>query len=222
MFMSKIRMTKAMMDTPARLARLLESPYGAHQVLWDLFSDGPDRRRDFLFREQDKGAFLVVSARKPCGDPQFDMETKEYKVGLKAGDRVLFSLRANPVRKTREGERQVRHDIVQDRRKRLEAQGVKARDMPRREDIAREVVPQWLATRAQDLGLDIEEKSLLVESYQVAKFSKSRDSRPVRLGVLDLRGFATVRDPEALQSALFHGVGPAKAFGCGLLLVRRA
>ena len=37
-----------------------------HHLVWSLFADGPDRRRDFLWREMEhQGAFLILSARQP-------------------------------------------------------------------------------------------------------------------------------------------------------------
>ena len=32
----------------------LEDLYGAHQAIWQLFADGPERKRDFLFRKEKK------------------------------------------------------------------------------------------------------------------------------------------------------------------------
>ena len=36
-----------------------------HHLVWSLFADGPDRQRDFLWREMDTGVFLILSARPP-------------------------------------------------------------------------------------------------------------------------------------------------------------
>ena len=41
------------------------------------------------------------------------------------------------------------------------------------------------------------------------------------VSTLDFEGELRVTDPEAFLSALSNGIGPAKAFGCGLMLVRR-
>ena len=38
---------------------------------------------------------------------------------------------------------------------------------------------------------------------------------------LDFSGLLTVTAPEKFLSALYGGIGPAKGFGCGLLLVKR-
>jgi len=43
----------------------------------------------------------------------------------------------------------------------------------------------------------------------------------ISISTVDFAGQLTVTDPVALKQALFDGIGHAKAFGCGLLLVRR-
>ena len=216
MYMSKLVFDRV------HLAR--RSVYEAHQALWDVFSDGPERERDFLYRETDPGVFLAVSAREPGPRPQLaSADTKPYDPRLRAGERVLFSLRVNPVRKTRdERGRQVRHDIVQDLRKRLMAEGTPQQRLPTRLELAERTAGHWLAARRAALGLEIDSEALMVEAYDNRRFRKAKGGAEVVVTTLDLRGFATVADPEALRTALFEGVGPAKAFGCGLLLVRRA
>ena len=52
-----------------------------------------------------------------------------------------------------------------------------------------------------------------------------RISRPgsaaIRLGTLEYEGSLVVRDPAAFLAGLFTGFGRARAFGCGLMLIRR-
>ncbi|MCI5220551.1 MAG: type I-E CRISPR-associated protein Cas6/Cse3/CasE, partial [Candidatus Electrothrix sp. LOE2] len=43
----------------------------------------------------------------------------------------------------------------------------------------------------------------------------------IQFSLLDLSDRLTVTDPNVFTRALFRGIGPAKGFGCGLLLVRR-
>ncbi|MBE0437950.1 MAG: type I-E CRISPR-associated protein Cas6/Cse3/CasE [Methylomicrobium sp.] len=40
-------------------------------------------------------------------------------------------------------------------------------------------------------------------------------------GFVDLIGDLQVADPEAFSQTLFNGLGRAKTFGCGVLIVRR-
>lgn len=214
-----------------------ETLYDAHQALWRLFSDGPDRRRDFLYREMEPGSFITVSARMPLDTgPLWSVRSKDYAPRLHEGERLHFSLRVNPVRKTRSPSgRQQRHDVVQDARKRwLAEHGGDSEGMPSRIVLAQDAGWAWFAARAEGMGLtvsDADRQLFAVERYLPCGFTKRRADKAypekrtvdaVSISLLDMTGFATVADPVRLQNALFSGVGCAKGFGCGLLLVRRA
>lgn len=193
--------------------------YDAHEALWRLFSDGPERKRDFLFREIDPVTYLAVSAREPVdADGIWRMAVKPYAPKLAAGDRLYISLRANAVvkRRGRDG-RQQRFDVVQDARKPYTDRG---EDPPPRALLAQQEGAKWLIARQEALGLCFEDQSLVVESYMVRQYW--REERRARFGTLDFAGFAAVSDADKALGALCRGVGPAKGFGCGLLLARRA
>lgn len=205
-------------------ASALRGTYDAHQALWRAFGDHPDRTRDFIYRRTGENDFLAVSARHPDdADGVWAIRSKEYDPRLKVGDRLFFALRVNPVRKTRDADgRQLRHDVVQDVRKQLERQGIPRDEWPARQEIAQQAGFEWLAARQQRLGLKLEEQGFLVDGYSQETFIKPKNRRRVRVTVLDMKGFAHVTDPDSLRDALMHGVGPAKAYGCGLLTVKRA
>lgn len=216
-------MSKVVLDM-AKSARL--GVYEAHQALWMLFSDSPDRRRDFLYRRLDNETFLTVSERAPeRRDFVQRLEVKPYEPKLAVEDRVLLSLRFNPVVKRRvpdprrERGRQVRIDLVQDARMRLMDQ---KEPVPPRSEIAQQVAGQWLEKRQDALGIVFEPGSIIAESYDQARFGKRGGDKQVVLSRIDARGFATVVDPGRLEKALFQGVGCAKGLGFGLLLARRA
>ncbi len=42
--------------------------YARHQLVWSLFADDTNRKRDFLWREDSAGTFFILSARKPLND----------------------------------------------------------------------------------------------------------------------------------------------------------
>ena len=86
----------------AALAPLLAEPGRldqGHAVVWSLFADAPDRRRDFLWRETERGLFYLLSTRVPVDAHQlFDMDPpKLFSPRLTVGCQLQFSLRANPV-----------------------------------------------------------------------------------------------------------------------------
>lgn len=198
---------------------IFKDVYDAHQALWALYADGPERKRDFLFREIDATTYLALSAREPVDAKNvWRMAVKPYAPRLTAGDRLYVSLRANAVvkRKGTDG-RQDRFDVVQDARSRAKATGDK---LPPRAVLAQECGTKWLLARQADLGLCFEEESLLVQRYAPQRFW--RGGKPATIGTLDFAGFARVYDADKTLQAMLAGVGPAKSFGCGLLLARRA
>ncbi len=219
MFLSRITLR----DRRA-LLRLPADAYGLHKAVWELFTDGPDRRRDFLFRVEGEGtglSLLAVSARPPrASSDAWRVEVRDYAPVLRPGDRLAFALRANPVRTGRNADgRPARFDVVMDAKHTLKAQGVPHEQWPPRAELEREAGARWLASRAERLGFGLETAGLHVDGYRVHRFPKA--GKEVHFATLDFQGLIEVRDVGRFQQTLAGGVGPGKSFGCGLLLVRR-
>ena len=70
----------------------------AHRLVWLLFQNEPDQARDFLWREEAHGRYLILS-HQPPSDPNslFDLQSKEFTPQIAVGDRLGFALRANAV-----------------------------------------------------------------------------------------------------------------------------
>lgn len=205
------------------LARLLRRDgYRAHQHLWALFGDSPERRRDFLYRQEGGRGdpfFYVVSVRAPRAEEgPWHVESKLYAPRIAAGSRLAFTLRVNPVRSrpAEKGRRGQRHDVVMDAKHRMRGPGQPAEHdaLVRGEGLA------WLEERAERHGFRLDPGALRVHSYRQHRLYKPRGS-PIRFSTLDYDGLLTVTDPQRLLETLQQGLGPAKGFGCGLLLVRR-
>ena len=192
------------------------------RLVWSLFADKPDRSRDFLWRRMDNGAFLVLSARPPEDHHGlFDIdEPKAFVPVLARGDRLRFSLRANPtVRKAREpGQRHApRHDVVMDALRPL-PDGSRAEH---RMAAIRGKGFDWLAKQGCKAGFEIRERELLCEGYRQHRIYRGADKCVLSFSSLDFEGILEVRNPDLLLPAILRGFGPAKAFGCGLMLIRR-
>lgn len=88
----------------------------------------------------------------------------------------------------------------------------------------------WLNDIAPAKGFDILDNTLVVKSYQrVLNPKKQRDIKSMKefneaekLSLLDVSGFLRVTDTDTFLYTLTHGIGHAKAWGCGLLLIKRA
>lgn len=188
----------------------------AHRLVWTAFADDPDRRRDFLWRQDEKHRWFVLSERPPHDRHSFfDVETKPFEPVLAKGDRLAFALRANAVvtRKDEKGKPK-RGDIVMDRLRAF-PKGERARY---RDCVAREAGCDWLAAQGLKAGFGLE--SVLESSYHTSAIPR-RKGAPIELGILDLEGTLSIDTPELFLPALAAGFGKAKSFGCGLMLIRR-
>jgi len=219
--------------------------YREHQWLWQFFAADPQAQRDFLFRrieprDDQPGVVYTVSARSPqAPHPAWRIDTRDYRPALKQGDRLRFELRANPVRSVRaEGadpkQRSKRHDVVMHAKKQLIAQHsagtwstLGEAERPALYPLVHEAVAEWLLGDhdrpgvAARHGFNIEATSLQVDSYLQHRFPRGTKA-PISLSTVDISGVLEVREPTLFATALLGGIGHAKAFGCGLLLARRA
>ncbi|MBP2146370.1 CRISPR system Cascade subunit CasE [Methanofollis sp. W23] len=200
--------------------RRVRNPYQVHKMVWRIFSDGSHKDRDFIYRlemqEHTPVIYAVSTADRVDLDGIWRVDAKDYHPALRRGDRLGFNLRANPVRTKRDEEgRQHRHDVVMDAKYAMETRDNIEVDLVQQEGFA------WLASRGERLGFSVEEGAVRVDGYRQHRFRKPRSGRRVTISTIDFTGALTVTDPDLFKEALYTGVGPAKSFGCGLLLVRR-
>jgi len=221
LFLSQIRLAQS--PSARALEGFWRSPdrgqrYSAqHNLLWAAFADGPDRERDFLWREIREGHFLTLSARPPQPLDLFEPhQVKDYAPVLKRGNTITFQLRANATRMKRDDKRQ-RVDIVMDA-----LHGVpREQRAARRMDVANDVARAWLARQGEASGFRL--VSSIVEDYSteaLMRFSVLPKQKP-QFGILDLSGQLEVAEPDLFLAQIAKGFGRAKSFGCGLMLIRR-
>ena len=199
-----------------------------HQFIWGLFDNTPDQKRDFLYRREDQPGrppfFYLLSQRQPLQDhADLNIQPRSFEPRLKTGDRLRFSLRANAVitRKADDhSKRRIRRDIIDAKVDEYKARFSDPDDRPPPSVIHQEAAEDWLTHQGQRHGFRIE--TLWVENHSYHRVRKPGDDNTRRFASLDLHGELTVDDPEAMVEALKTGLGRSKAFGCGLLLVRRA
>lgn len=226
MYMSRISLKSDANKSPA-FWRSLADIYQMHRVLWSLFADTDDRKRDFLYRCEEKpGAVVlfVVSDREPH-DIQglWQIESKTYQPQVIAGQRLAFVLRANPIRSKKDADkRQHRHDVIMEAKTLLKQAGQSEGDRLPENEIVQKEGYRWLATRALQYGFAVNEGEVRVDGYRQHRLFKPKGDQQVRFSTVEITGVLTVADPERFREALNKGIGPAKGFGCGLLLVRRA
>jgi CRISPR system Cascade subunit CasE len=200
-----------------------------HRLVWTLFADRPDRERDFLWREADAGVFYVLSRRAPIDQHSlFELDPpKQFAPVLSVGDRLTFSLRANATvaKGGGPGVRGKPCDVVMDAIRNV-APGARVTERAKQIQLAG---LKWLRAQGMRSGFSLElgdthevssGPSVLVTSYRTLRVDHAGPT--VRIGVLDFEGALTVTEPGLLLEALSRGFGRGKAFGCGLMMIRRA
>lgn len=206
MFLSRV-------EIPWELAR---NPYDFHRQLWRLFPgeaketrrSNEEERQGFLFRIEESPAgrparFLVQSRTLPQATAGLTVVgTREFHPKPVGGQRLGFLLTANPIK------------TITDTRR--EAKPGKTSEKCRVPLIREADQREWLTRKLAD-SAEIADASLLPH----APIHFRKGNRGGKLATVTFSGMLTVRHPERLMELLENGVGPAKGFGCGLLLVRR-
>ena len=234
-----LHLTRAVLDRDASagaLDPLLDPPSlnqaldAHHRLIWTLFP-GKDAVRDFLWRADGHGRFFILSHRTPVqADLFLTLDTTDFTPVLTLGDRLSFTLRANATKDRRVAEDKNGHrpnrrvDLVMDALHSTPGQTAlgpdQVSDRPRRRmKIAHRVAAGWLA--AQGVRNGFTPDRVRVKAYSVRQLPRGGRSRAT-FGLLDLTGTLTVTEPSTFLAALGTGFGRARAFGCGLMLIRRA
>jgi CRISPR system Cascade subunit CasE len=193
------------------------NPYNWHRALWRLFPGQPgearggydENRSGFLFRIEDyqTGRPAVMMTQSPIA-PKAEIEgmrvlrcSKPFEPVLRQGERLQFLLTANPTRKIT--------DEASRGKPRVERE--KCRVPLIREEDQRDWLVRKLNGAARLNALEVRTERLLY-------FRKKEAGKIVPV---TFEGVLRVEDGEAFLHLMRNGIGPAKAFGCGLMLVRR-
>lgn len=205
--------------------------YRDHVLIWKLFPDAPEAKRDFLFRSEMAShgplVFYLVSDREPRSwHSSVRVESKAYQPVLEEGEFVHFSLRANPVISVAAGKgvRGKRHDVLMHAKWRAREAGL---DPCEQEARVQEAALDWLEKRVKHWGLEVDLDAVQLDAYQQHVIASK--GRNLQFSSVDYQGMGRVVDPVALTNALLGktvegrgaGMGRSLAFGCGLLMVKR-
>jgi len=189
----------------------LHDSYTWHQWAWQAFPDRPEASRDFLTRLDDTGhgfRFLIQSATEPTRPPTCPADSWESKTIPESffdHPRYRFSLLANPTKK-----------LASPRDAEGKRRNAKRIPISKREDLI-----EWLLRKGKQHGFDVDLASLKTNPRPRQVFVKKSTTDQRRHSGLhsatEFVGLLTVADPAAFAQATRSGIGPAKAFGFGML-----
>lgn len=215
-------------------------PYDPAQFAVDHVHVKRNAQAGFLFRVDPQPGgrvvILVLSALKPDWDYAFGLkpglrdpvtgrpvgnagyllaappsEPRLLQVSFEVGSRFQFRLVANPVFR-------VRKASVDRRGNQFDTKWVGKRvPVPADEQSLR----NWLERRAADAGFTLKELSLVQPGFVYVNKTNEAGAG-TRLRSVRYEGVLQVIEPDKFRAALAAGIGPAKAFGFGLLYIAPA
>lgn len=207
--------------------------YAWHKKLWKCYPDIPDAKRDFLTRiDHLEGAYRlwVLAKEKPVCPPWCPPDgfaLKEIAPSFLTHRYYAFDLRANPVKtivqRGPNGEALFRLDGRRKQGKRIPLVNL--------EELRQWVIRKGLVRcRDPQTGVDVPggfqivqnkplEISPMVESHFRKKDKKTGNNHAAYHGGVQFRGTLEVTDPERFIETYEAGIGSAKSFGFGLLLL---
>ena len=181
-----------------------------------------DAEHNFLFRVDPQpggsAAIIVLSALEPDWDYAFHnarhllrcCDTRPFSPTFSQGQALYFRLLANPTKRLRKDS--------------LDTCGrpIAARWIGNRVPVNNNNLEQWLVSRSERCGFHlIRPLENLNAGYLYVNRTRNAD-KGQRLRYVRYDGVLEVADPVRLRDTLITGIGPAKAFGFGLLSVAPA
>ena len=200
------QLTQVSLDfaTTARLR--LRDCYDWHQAVWKAFPGRDGEQRLFVTRlDQRREGFrlLIVSPAEPSRPswcPAESWKTKPIPESYFTRRRYTFQLCANPTKKIAS-----------------KPDGTVTKNGRRVPLGKREELVGWIKRKGEQGGFALDEATLRTFSRGREYFEK--DGRTGLHSAVEFQGVLTVTDPAEFHEAFTRGIGSAKAFGFGLLVI---
>ncbi len=189
-------LTQIMVNKTVAARKRLSDAYAWHKALWEAFPDRPDDNRDFLFRIDDQHSefrVLLLSLHVPTPQTWGQWKGKPVSEHFLNHSHYAFQLKVNPTKR-------------------------RCKDRRRLGIYDETELKDWIARKAQQYGFSLIKESLSVGAPMNETFLKNHH-RGKHVSV-DFKGYLTVTNPDAFKSGFQKGIGSAKAFGFGLLMLQ--
>lgn len=176
---------------------------------------------DWSFLDKRKNYLLCEEG---ISNPAYKNVAPSYQ-GLRSGQTVTFSLRANPTKrifKPTKGD-----DILKGKRVALLREEEQIDWLVRKGNEREKDCPGGFEILAKNIREQNNEISQIVhvnttpEGKQTGRKSDEKGKHRMTQLTVGFDGLLRITNPDAFRETLVRGIGPAKAFGCGLMLVKR-
>lgn len=184
--------------TRAQIPKNVHSRYGVHRFVHDLVRDpvNPNGERTFLFRDERNGTVTIISETAPKNvEGKYILTSREFTLEFKKGAVYHFSIVANPSFMERATRKRM---FISEEKHQL----------------------AWLLKHLKPAGRI--EKAWINSTRKCAVgkpgFSSSRE---VIIGEVEYEGAFVCDNPKNLECLVKSGIGHAKGFGLGMLLLKQ-
>lgn len=205
LWLTRVRLEKTLLESNEDgmpVYNKFSDDYRAHRSSWEFFPGDALNGRDFLTRLQYVGGvwnLFILSQREPVRpawcDPRF-FAVKPLREEFLCYRRYRFNLLANPTRKVG---------------------GFTEESGARRPILNEEKLLEWLERKGRQHGFRVCEETLFIGKPEDHVFSKG-GMIGKHVGV-EFSGVLEVVDRELLAQAFVNGIGTAKGFGFGMLMI---
>ncbi|MBI2889991.1 MAG: type I-E CRISPR-associated protein Cas6/Cse3/CasE [Nitrospirae bacterium] len=174
----------------------------------------------FLFRiDPQPGGRVVILVQSASPDkPDWDYafhnadyllaappDSKPFDPSFARGQSFQFRLVANPTKRIRKDSREA------------DGKTVDEKWIKKRVPVPTEKLDDWLKRRAESAGFGVRQLTSIQAGYIYV--NKTREDKGQRLRSARYEGILEVTNPGRFRETMVGGIGPAKAFGFGLLSV---
>jgi len=194
-------------EQAVRLLKIRDT-YDWHQRIWQTFGGHDGEPRDFLVRVDriDEVIRVIILSRtvptRPDWCPSDSFATKIIPETFFSHSTFAFSLLANPTRKVRSN-----------------AKGERTKNGRRMPITKREDLLAWLQRKATSAGFTFDPDTTQTLPRGREYFHKDKLRTQGTHVAVEFRGQLRVTDPASFRAAIAVGIGSAKAFGFGLLVL---
>ncbi len=192
--MMKTVLSQLTMPYAEALTSGLVDTYKWHQWIWKSFPDTPDAKREFLFRVDTQPGnvrILLLSAHEPKSPDGRVWQSKAIRDEFLMHKAYRFQIKGNPTFRRNADRRRI--------------------PLNREEDVI-----NWFQRKLEAIGCR-------VLSLEVGQLSEQRFQKNGKSGLhisVDASGVLEVADRNAFSYGFSQGIGPAKGFGFGLLMLQ--
>lgn len=194
-------------DTARQLKLWKWDSYAWHQAVWKAFPGRDGKQRDFLTRLDERAGsvrLLIVSPEipsRPDWCPVGCWQTKPIPETYFGKRRYAFQLRANPTKKVTK----------------LGPDGQPMKNSVRAPLRQREELVDWMKRKAEQGGFEVAVDKLRTIPHGPERFQKNGQTGTHT--AVEFQGVLMVTDPGKFHKTFTRGIGSAKAFGFGLLVI---